>query len=173
MIAREDRAEPVPCDIRRHSVVLPGTYTVPEDPPALIDIRAEAVDHDNQESVDAVQYFVGEVWTGTFPLSAKVEGTGNPVLLDVGRPSPDRGRSRRFAVGKHQRLVHQGRGGPDPSLHRRSPGGGQATVPVSGSRDGNRFDVAIAGPAGAVSLVLSVTGQTSQGSTQMGGYIAW
>lgn len=69
----------MPCDFRRLLAELETTYTVPDDPPALLDVTAEAIDFLDRQGPFSVARATfttveGEVWQGQ--VSGELSGNG-------------------------------------------------------------------------------------------------
>lgn len=81
-------AAPQPCDFGRYGAVNRSSYTVPSDPPPVIEICAEALGFDGTESRNCINFHTGEVWEGevtgqtTQPgcSPARTPVTGNLIL---------------------------------------------------------------------------------------------
>jgi len=60
------------CDLERFFAKLEGTYTVPEDPPPLIEITAHAEDFEGRPGANAAYFSKeGQVWQGTLTWDAQ------------------------------------------------------------------------------------------------------
>lgn len=57
--------EPIPCDNGKNAAYVRTQYTVPADPPAIIEICAEAVGFDGTKARECIEFYTGEVWKGT------------------------------------------------------------------------------------------------------------
>lgn len=60
-----ETSEPQPCDFGRYAALNRASYTVPGDPPPIIEICAEAIGFDGTESRECIEFYTGEVWKGT------------------------------------------------------------------------------------------------------------
>ena len=65
--------EPIPCDLGRHFARLMSEYRVPDSPPPVVEICANASGFDGTEARDCIEFYTGEVWEGS------TVWTGSPV----------------------------------------------------------------------------------------------
>ena len=69
---RSGSDQPVKCDPRRFYAGLKTTYTVPNDPPPMIELCATGVGFDGTKAKDCIRYYTGDVWEGKAAVSSYV-----------------------------------------------------------------------------------------------------
>lgn len=83
---------PQPCDFGRYGAVNRTSYTVPEGPPPVIEICAEAIGFDGTESRNCIEFYTGEVWKGTTTIDNRGVCTAHwnvTLRVDDGEVSGD------------------------------------------------------------------------------------
>lgn len=141
---------PQPCDPGRLGAVNRAQYTVPADPPPVIEICAEAVGFDRTKSRSCIEFYTGEVWKG--------EVTGEAVQPKCSPPSLPLGGQLTMSVAsdgtvtgtvteKRPPFTCAGTGVPPFS----------ETYDISGKKTPEAFEVAITG-TGQREVTIPITG---------------
>ena len=118
--------EPQPCDLGRYFAQIVTAYDVPVEPPAAVQICAEAIGFDGNKNRDCADFYTGEVWEGTFTYDFTGPGACNS----------------RYAV---KFTVSDGEILGDVTTVRNSCPGAQARDRITGSRQGQTMNLAFFG----------------------------
>jgi hypothetical protein len=152
------------CDEKQWEGTLEATYTVPPDPPPVVELCIVAEDWAGngaeRGSWKCAEFPTGEVWTGTIveefaPGGGQVVAEGKNVKLMVGTDG---------AVNGTWALTFTRCTVPNCNLV-----GHTDSLTVSGKRDGSGFHLTLTGPGGSVQLDVPVAGKTAKGTLQQQG----
>ena len=157
-------ASPEPCDYGRFGAINHTSYVVPEDPPAVILICADALGFDGTEATGCIEFFTGEVWEG--------QVTGETVQPRCSPPS--------VPVSGELRLVVASDGTVSGTVTERRDGYTCAGTPVppfegnytiTGTKTATAFELTVSG-TGTRDVTLSIDGSTATASFEEinGGY---
>lgn len=158
---------PLPCEQKSWEQTITATYTVPQDPPPIIEIVATAQDFGSGLAVpiptiaqeSRFLFYTGEIWTGTFHADTRVDGIhstlGVPISCessldaDVQLTVTSGGAVGGDAVFTESDVVCRGGG-----VVERNPGGGGVLSVTTGSRSDTELSVSLVVTDGVIASFL-------------------